>query len=50
MRMPITWASPAVQGRGNQPPGPRRDANGGGTRITSNTRREEGEDEGGRLQ
>ena len=37
--MPITWASPAVRGRGNQPPGPGREARGGS--VTPGARRRE---------
>lgn len=53
VQMPITWALPAMQGRGNQPPGPGKnlgEGEVGGGSITSSTRRREGEDEGRRLQ
>ena len=47
VRMPITWASPAGRARGNQPPGPGREARGGGRNLQRSV---EGEDKGGRLQ
>lgn len=46
VQTPITWASPAMQGRGNQTPGPGREVRGGYNLQHS----VEGEDERGRLQ